>query len=281
VQRLAIEGPQDRLALAPELAGLGLEVGAIDGIAHQRVAEMSEVNPDLMGPAGLEPAGHKRRDRLAVVTAENFPHFIMGDRLTAARAHGHLFARVGMTVDRRIDGAARPVRRAPDKGEIAALHRPGPAVVGKLRCERLMGAVVLGRDHQPRSVLVQAVHDTGPFHPTDPRQARAAMGDQRIHQCSGCVPGARVHHKPRRLVDDDDVVVLIDDVKLNSAADRRSTLGTGRIPEINSGGARPHHAVRRPANDARTAAAVKGCTRAVTRNWSHHGMAQLDETNGA
>ena len=39
------------------------------------------------------------------------------------------------------------------------------------------------------------------------------MGDQRIDQGSGFMPGGGVHHEPFWLVDDDDVVVLVDDIE--------------------------------------------------------------------
>ena len=66
MQRLPAEGGERRLALGAEVAGLGLEVRAIDGIAQQGVADMGKVHPDLVGPPGLELAGQERGDRLAV-----------------------------------------------------------------------------------------------------------------------------------------------------------------------------------------------------------------------
>ena len=118
-----------------------------------------------------------------------------------------------MAVDRRVDGAALAVRHAPDERHVAAPHRPGAAMIGELRGQRLMSAVVLGHHHQPGGVLVQPVHDAGPPDAADPGKARAAMRDQRVDQCAGLVAGGRMHHEALRLVDDDDVVVLIDDVE--------------------------------------------------------------------
>ena len=137
----------------------------------------------------------------------------MGDGLAAALAHRHLLAGIWMPIDRRIDGAALPVRHAPDKGHVAALHRPGAAMVGELRGQRLVGLVVFRHHHQPGRVLVQPVHDAGPPHAADAGKAGAAMGDQRIHQRAGFMAGGRMHHQPLRLVDDDEVVVLIDDIE--------------------------------------------------------------------
>ena len=137
----------------------------------------------------------------------------MGDGLAAALAHRHFLPRMRMAVDRRIDGAALPVRHAPDEGHIAAPHRAGAAVVGELRGQRLVRAVVLGHHHQPGGVLVEPVHDARAPDAADPGQARAAMGDQRVDQRAGLVAGGGMHHEPPGLVDDDDVVVLVDDIE--------------------------------------------------------------------
>ena len=51
----------------------------------------------------------------------------------------------------------------------------------------------------------------GRRHAADAGQAVAAMGDQRVDQRAGRVAGGRMHHEARRLVDDDDLVVLVDD----------------------------------------------------------------------
>ena len=44
-----------------ELQRLGPEPGAVDGIADQRVADLGHMDPDLVGPARLEPAPHQAR----------------------------------------------------------------------------------------------------------------------------------------------------------------------------------------------------------------------------
>ena len=66
MEGLPPEGGQGCLRLRAEVAGLGLEVGAVDGIAQQGMPDMGEVHPDLMGAPGLELAGEQRGDRLLV-----------------------------------------------------------------------------------------------------------------------------------------------------------------------------------------------------------------------
>ena len=132
-----------------------------------------------------------------------------------------------MPVDRRVDGAALPVRHPPDEGQVAAPHRAGSAVVGELRGQRLVGAVVLRRHQEPGRILVEPVHDARALDAADPGQARAAMGDQRIHQRAGLMARGRMHHEAPWLVDDDDVVILIDDIERDILA---AGLGRHRLP---------------------------------------------------
>ena len=97
------------------------------------MADGGEVHPDLVGAAGFEPAGEQAGDRRAVGAGIALEHLPMGDGFAAALAHRHLVAGARVAVDRLVDGAARPVGRAPDEGQIAAAQRPGAAVVGELR----------------------------------------------------------------------------------------------------------------------------------------------------
>jgi hypothetical protein len=210
---LAAEAGQRGLAFGPEMAGLGLEMRAIDAVAQQGMADMGQVHPDLMGAPGLELAGELRRDRLAVAADEGFLNLPVGDGLAAALAHRHFLPRIGMPVDRGIDAAALPVRQVPYEGDVAAPHRAGAAVVGELLGQRFVGLVVLGRHHQPGGILVEPVHDARAPDAADPGKADAAMGDQRVDQRAGLVAGGRMHDEALGLVDDDDVVILMDNIQ--------------------------------------------------------------------
>ena len=84
-----------------------------------------------------------------------------------------------------------------------------------------MGPVRLGRHHQPGRVLVEPVHDTGAADAPDARQGVAAMAQQGVDQGAGGVPRCRMDHEPRRLVDDDHIVVLEDDGQWNIFRVRR------------------------------------------------------------
>ena len=115
-------------------------------------------------------------------------------------------------------------RHAPDKGVVFAVEHPVAAVIGELRGEAVVRRVVLGDDQEPGRVLVEPVHDARPPDAADPGKAFAAMRDQRVDQRAGLVPGAGMHDEPGRLVDDDEVVVLEDDVERDRLGLRLSRL---------------------------------------------------------
>src|SRR5208283_6159154 len=100
--------------------GLGPEAGPIAGIAQDRMADMGQMHPDLVGAAGLERTGQKAGDRFAVWPGEALQHLPMGYCRPPALAYRALIAGLRVTVERSVDGALRPAGRPPHDGEIAA-----------------------------------------------------------------------------------------------------------------------------------------------------------------
>ena len=124
-------------------------------------------------------------------------------RLTPARSGEPRLGRVGRAVGHR---------------EVAPLEVVG----GELRARAPVGGVGL-RDHQQaRGVLVDAVDDARAAaarrSPTACRRSGAAA---RSPACRRGAPGRGMHDEARRLVDDDEIGVLVDDVE-------RDRLGRGR-----------------------------------------------------
>src|SRR5437762_958379 len=105
MERLAAESGEFRLGHRRELARFGLEAGAISHVAKQRMAEVTQVHPDLVGAAGLQFECEARCDRLAVAAGKALEPAPMGDRFAAALAHRHLFTGARMTRDRLADRA--------------------------------------------------------------------------------------------------------------------------------------------------------------------------------
>src|SRR6185503_676374 len=167
MQRLAAQSGKFAAQRLGKLAQLGLEAGAVKRIADQRMADRAQMHAHLMRAPGLERAFEQRGD-LLFSAAEGRDRAPMGHSLASpVFERGHLGPARWMASDRRIDHTLRPVWRAPHEGEIAALELAGSAMVGELRCERMMCLVGLGDDHEPARVLVEAMHDAGPRHAAD------------------------------------------------------------------------------------------------------------------
>ena len=61
VQGLAAERVERRPRRRRQEARLGLETRPVDRIAEQRMADMGEMDADLVGASGLQPAGDEAR----------------------------------------------------------------------------------------------------------------------------------------------------------------------------------------------------------------------------
>jgi hypothetical protein len=230
VQGLPAKGIERRLGFRRQKGGFGTKTAAIDLVAHDRMADRGQMHPNLVGAAGFQPAGQEARHRrfglfrvpgpadtpgpgLARIALQHLP---MGDGLAPALAHRHALAGLGVTVDRLVDGAVGAVGRPPDEGEIAPLERLASlAMVGELRRQRLVGAVVLRHHHHAGGVLVEPVHDAGAALAADARKAIAAMGDQRIDQGAGPIAGGGMNDEVAGFVDHDDVVVFVNHAERN------------------------------------------------------------------
>src|SRR6266568_8296947 len=103
MQGLSAKGVERGSGVVSELIRLGLEATAIDVVAEQGMPDRGEVDADLVGAPGLEPAGDEARHRRAIAAAVAFEHLPMGDRRAPARAHRHFVAGAGMAADRLVN----------------------------------------------------------------------------------------------------------------------------------------------------------------------------------
>ena len=124
----------------------------------------------------------------------------------------------------RVDRALLGLRRAPDQ----RLVDPGQVVGGKQLREAVVGGVVLGHHHDARRVLVEPVDDPRPPHAADAREAVAAMGQQGVDQRLVGVAGSGMDDQPGRLVEDEQIVILEQDIEVD-----RLRLGLGRLGRRN------------------------------------------------
>src|SRR5438094_7387852 len=124
MEGLSAKGIQCITGFWPQPAGFGLKSATVCHIAHNRVPDMGEMHPDLMGAPCFQSTGDKACNRPAVGPEKTFEDLPVSDRPAPTRAYSLLVAGMGMTPKRGLDCALRTIRCTPDNSEIAALDRP-------------------------------------------------------------------------------------------------------------------------------------------------------------
>ena len=74
-----------------------------------------------------------------------------------------------------------------------------------------MSGIGLGRDHDAGGFLVDPVNYAGPRYPANAGKTGTTVVQQGVDDGAGLVAGRRVHGDARRLVDDDQVGVFVED----------------------------------------------------------------------
>ena len=165
-------------------------------IADQRMADRRQVHADLVRASGLQPAAQQRR------VAEALDHLVVGARGLARGHDRHRGAARRMATDRRVDGAAAGDVAARERQVLAAhAARLQLADEAGLRRERP------GHDQESAGLLVQPMDDAGARHAGE----GGRVVQQRVQQRSVPVAAARMDDEARRLVDDDQRLVLVHD----------------------------------------------------------------------
>lgn len=192
---------------------------AIDRIAEQRMADMSHMDAHLMRTPGLEPTLDEGS------TVQPLQRAIVGDgMLTPTLAlHRHFLAIGVRATDPRIDSPRRRGGHAADEGKITPVN----AVLLELPRQTLMGPVRLGNDEEPGRVLVDAVHDPWPSNAADARKLPGTVMKQRIDECAIRISGGGMDDHASRLVDDDEMLVLVNDDQIDLLRHRLGRRGLG------------------------------------------------------
>src|SRR5487761_2301031 len=125
---------------------------AVDGIARDGVPEGSQVDPDLVGPAGDEVDLEERPAPEALADP------VAGDGWPPVRDDGHPGPLARIAPDRRLDPAGGRLHATLDQGEVRLLAPPRL----ELRHEAGLGHVRLGHHDEPGGVAVEAMHDPRP-----------------------------------------------------------------------------------------------------------------------
>src|SRR5262249_48671628 len=143
---LGVEG----LAMEDDL-GRGEEAWTIDGIADDRQSEGGQVDADLMGPAGLEPAGNERG-----AAPEPLEDAVVRHRMAAFVIVGHAATATAAVGDEGyVDPAGVEVGRALNHRQILALDGVGL----EQRLQSAEGFGRAGKDQGPGGVFVESVDD--------------------------------------------------------------------------------------------------------------------------
>ena len=168
----------------------------VDGVTHNRVPQVLEVHPDLMGPPGVQLQPEQ------VYDVEPRHHRSVGAGLTALRGNTHPLPVALAPGDRRVDADRTGVQMAPRQRRVAPMH-PARRDGGT---EPPVGKIGLGDDHETGRVPVEPMDDSRPSFGASGQGS--APSDQRVDE--GVIPmaGRRVNYQPGRLVDDGKVVVL-------------------------------------------------------------------------
>ena len=245
----AFEGGAFAIGFQPAVFAIGL-------IAEDRRADVSHVDADLVCAAGFEAALDKSGGGLrarVVETPEGFETTIVGDCdlagcLSTFAIGGvvrpvvgaevlvfhdrHLLTVIGRAADVRLDATDQWTRRAARDGQVGAFDVVGGEHVG----EGGVGRFALGGDHDAGRILVEAVDDAGPSDAADAGESLAAMKEQGVDQRAALGAAGRVDDEAGRLVDDDEVFVLEDDIERDVFRFGQRADGDGQVDGLDGAG---------------------------------------------
>ena len=143
---------------------------AVEPIAEDRAAGVSEVDADLMGPSGFGKNIQLSETR---PTAADFETRDGGSAGGMARADGHFLALIRMRSDRLLDAIAIAIGRGADQRDVLFAHRAAGELAGELQVAR----VVFGDEDQAAGVAIESVDDPGPLGAADAAELLKTEGE--------------------------------------------------------------------------------------------------------
>ena len=94
-----------------------------------------------------------------------------------------------------------------------------------------MGGIILGDDEATARLFVETMNDAGTLFPADSRQRRTVV-EERVDQSVFAMTSTRMNDKPRRFIDDDEIVVFEEYLKRDRLW-QRLDLFQRRLGELN------------------------------------------------
>jgi hypothetical protein len=174
---------------------------SVGAIPHDRVLDMSQMHPDLMGSPGPDDDLEERQ-----LTKGSFQR-PGAQGLAPTRHDTHFCSIFLMPVDGRINGTRWIPHPAVHQGTVFLVDQ----ALLELSREVPVGRIGLGNQDDPAGVLVQAMYDTRAERPPESRQLPALM-EKSVHQRSLPMSRSGMDHETGRLVHRHNVVVFKKDV---------------------------------------------------------------------
>src|SRR5579864_7548087 len=174
------------------------------------MTERGEVDPDLVGPAGVEVTTQKR------MAAPSLDDGVTRARIAPAAHDRHAFAILRMPPDGALQLACVVVHAAAHDGEVDPAESP----IAELRRESAMARVVARDDDEPRRPFVETMNDARPRDAAGGGPHTAAS-EQRVDERARLVAGSRVDDHAGWFVDHRDVAVLVQDLERDVFGHRR------------------------------------------------------------
>ena len=175
---------------------------AIGGVAADRVADRAEMHADLVRAAGVDGDADQRHARQV-----QRPRHARHGRSRPPRTCRHLLPRVRIAADRRLDAPA-VLDQPPHQRDVLLLDFAIVELPGQFRVRH----VALGDHHHARRALVEPVDDARRIVPPTPLRSCTWCSSAFTSVPVAC-PAAGCTTMPGRLVDDDDLLVLEQDVE--------------------------------------------------------------------
>jgi len=167
----------------------------IEGISQDRVPDFFHVYSELMAAPGLR---HQAQTAVSALMAHQLPIGNCG----LAALEIHMLLRPVRPIDdkRKVNGARLVGHLPPDHGHIAFLHLP----FFELPAQMALGVGRQSENHHPRGIPIKPVH-------------QKCLGESALHprkQAVGKVRAlARYAQQPAWLVDHENLVILMQDIK--------------------------------------------------------------------
>lgn len=191
---------------------------SVDRIAENRMPQpVGHVHPDLVRPSGMDPALHQGR---TTFPRQHLP--IRQGNLALRPGHDrHLLAVSRIASDPVLHPAGVPAHRPRDHTEILLASLTG----SKSLHQGEVGRIGFRHREAPAGILVEAMNDPGPLRISEAREASAAMFEQPLHQGSGGISRPRMNTKPLRLVQNEKMLILEENLQLHHLTAQRRGIG--------------------------------------------------------